>query len=505
VASWDVLRLRRRSGWEASDSGILLWRRNAGALLLFFALPYTLIVSALCLAPQNILLWTIPGLWWLRPFFDRVILHVISVRFFDHGAPLSRLVRGLGSSLREGLAGDLLWRRFSPWRGGRMPVRVLEKLKGRAARKRIALLESGGLGFSLMVTALGIAINYALLAGEVLFTLNVLNMLNLDSWSGLFQEHIRLFTILSVLANGVNFLVVESLYICMSFGIYINSRLETEGWDLQLDFKRFAEKRAPSGGTGKADTPLSGIARVLVLGLLLLGSWHPLYGKDAGPPALPDAPAAENSTAPLTGEDAALEKLGEALASPDFGSERDSWRIQFKEPEKEAKKEVIGVPGQFSRLRQIFGFILRALVFAVIAAVLAAGLYQYLKTGSFLKRKKEWKSFALAEAEKRKSSALLLEEAKEFQRRGLVREAWARCFAAILAAFSERDRVVFPHDATEYGCLRLLKARNTPEAEAFNAFLSAWIDLAYGGRPPALGCFEEALALCALIQGPANG
>ncbi|MDR1429384.1 MAG: hypothetical protein LBI85_03770 [Spirochaetaceae bacterium] len=488
MADGGVLRLRRRSGWEASDSGILLWRRNIGALLLFFALPYALIVSALCLAPRIMLPWAAFGLWWLNPLMDRLILHVISLRFFDYNASLSRLARSL-VSIRAGLAGDLLWRRFSPWRGGRMPVRMLERLKGKAARKRIAALESGGLGFSATVTLLSMALNYALMAGEILFALSTINMLNLDIRTEVFQDHTRLFVVLYAVVNGINFLVVESLYVCMSFGVYINSRLETEGWDLELDFRRFAGQSSQGETQSKAPL-LPGIVKVLALGILLLGfRLEPLYGENA---------------AVITEENAALESLNEVLSSPDFGTTKDSWRIQFKKSEFEIERGGFTIPSWFSKVRHVFGLVVRALIFAAIASVLGFGLYRYLKAGNFPAKKRGWKSFALAGAEKKKRSAMLLEEAKELRRRGLVREAWARCFAAILAAFNERDTVVFPRDATEYGCLRLLRARDIPEAEAFNAFLRSWIDLAYGGRTLDAGRFDEALAFCLSIQGPAG-
>jgi hypothetical protein len=41
----------------------------------------------------------------------------------------------------------------------------------------------------------------------------------------------------------VNFLVVESIYVCMGFGLYLNSRVEVEGWDLELLFRKFAARR----------------------------------------------------------------------------------------------------------------------------------------------------------------------------------------------------------------------------------------------------------------------
>jgi hypothetical protein len=37
-------------------------------------------------------------------------------------------------------------------------------------------------------------------------------------------------------------MLVETLYVCMGFSLYINSRIEVEGWDIEITFRSFAEK-----------------------------------------------------------------------------------------------------------------------------------------------------------------------------------------------------------------------------------------------------------------------
>jgi hypothetical protein len=36
-----------------------------------------------------------------------------------------------------------------------------------------------------------------------------------------------------------NYVLMDSLYVCMGFGLYINSRIEIEGWDIELLFRNF--------------------------------------------------------------------------------------------------------------------------------------------------------------------------------------------------------------------------------------------------------------------------
>jgi len=117
--SGNALLLRRRSVWEAADSGILLWRRNFVRFIPFFVLPVALAALGLRFLLNNSTPLPFFALWWLKPIFDRMVLHVVSARFFGaEGSAPSRfweLCKGLWE-MRRGLLGDILWRRFSPCR-----------------------------------------------------------------------------------------------------------------------------------------------------------------------------------------------------------------------------------------------------------------------------------------------------------------------------------------------------------------------------------------------------
>jgi hypothetical protein len=231
-----ALALRQRSGWEAADAGVLLWRKNFFRFLPFAALPLVLFVPAFVLLPAWLRIWGCVVLWWLKPLFDHLILGVISVRFFEPGARTKRLLRGVGRTLGKGLAGDLLWRRLSPWRSARMPVRLLEGLKGKKARERLRDLEGRGLNFGILLTFFSLVLEYLLLGGELLFCAMTLELVMPGFVSSFieFSGGLRAFIFF---AYGINYLLVESLYVCMGFGLYINSRIEREGWDLQLLFQ----------------------------------------------------------------------------------------------------------------------------------------------------------------------------------------------------------------------------------------------------------------------------
>jgi hypothetical protein len=234
-----VLTPRRRSVWEAADAGTLLWRENFMYFLPFFALPFWTCAFALRFLPDSFQPWSALGIWLLKPLFDRPLLHIISIRFFEKDPNFKRLFKGLGKSLVRGLPGDLLWRRLSPWRPVMMPVRVLENLKPQSVRQRKKLLVRAGIDFCILLTIWGFLLELILLAGEISFAVFMAKIME-GNIAPLFDDFLKRGELFFFAAWCVNCMLVESLYVCMGFGLYLNSRLELEGWDLQVLFRRFA-------------------------------------------------------------------------------------------------------------------------------------------------------------------------------------------------------------------------------------------------------------------------
>ncbi|MCL2129794.1 MAG: hypothetical protein FWH35_05505, partial [Treponema sp.] len=341
----SALTLRRRSVWEAVDGGALLWRKNFVYFIPFFAVPVWVIACALRFLPPDFLFISYIGLWWLKPFFDRLLLHVLSVNFFSPGAggvhrprqPESlqgsaagaggearfgsaagtgspkNLRNGLFKNLCKGLLGDLFWRRFSPARSARMPLRVLEGLGGKQYSQRKKTLSKGGLGFGRFLSLLGLAAEVMLLLGEVVFVLFIIQMFFPSAFPNIMDnfESLELFIFI---AFSLNFILAESLYVCMGFGLYVNSRVEMEGWDLQILFQKFSEKARHRN--------VQAVKTILVVCFFLAFLASPL--SRALPAEEAQGADIENSFVffpdgfPEPGGDC-LEKLSEILLSEDFG------------------------------------------------------------------------------------------------------------------------------------------------------------------------------------------
>jgi hypothetical protein len=455
---------RRRNGWEAADSGILLWRNNLPLILLFFALPLLVPLAAVIALPFDIPLWTaLLGLWWLKPLFDRLTLRVIALRYFERDASAGRIFRELGRTLGRGLIGDLLWRRFNPRRSADMPIRILENLKPGEVRRRKKLLEKGCLNFGVLLTVLGLGLEAALLGGETVFFVMFTELFG--SGPLLFIGETAGPETLLFLGYGFNYFIIESLYVCMGFGLYINSRVEVEGWDIQLLFQNFSKKP---------------VVLALILGCVLA---MPGFAQTPGPS--PDSRVLE-----------------EVLAAPEFGGEREGWGIRLKEWEPGDGPDFKMLPWA-ERVKEL---IARGLRMALAASALGLAVFSVLRLRKLgresrpSRRSTHNTAFPFPE-----DPRALLERARAAYGRGDVREAWASCLSSAIAACGERRGASFPRDATEYECLALVRAWDQDAAGGFSDLVRAWITLAYGGTPPPPGAFEESAGFCqSLLDIPAE-
>jgi hypothetical protein len=308
----------------------------------------------------------------------------------------------------------------------------------------------------------------------------------------------------------------------MGFSLYINSRTEVEGWDLQLLFGKFAEKRGLPKTPVDAETPFpaapfpklkfwespgkksgnpgafvpripppSGAIPLILLGILLFftpppgRAEPPQEGRAAGPP---------------------LEKLEKVFESEDFGSEKDGWGIRLKRRDYPGLDPIPWV----EKIKGFFAHILLFFLAALIAASAVFLLACLLKNRRAKTKRPGKRRLGNTEAPSGEDPGLMLEKALSLYGQGELRPAWAACLGACLGFLSRDRRFLFPREATEYDCLALMerglggdKARARsylpPERTVdilaeFSFLVDTWINLAYGGQLPPGGAFERAAA-----------
>jgi hypothetical protein len=244
--------LRRRSPWEAMDLGLTMlqrWWRRVYLPHFLFAVP--LMALAFGAGWWFERAWVaLLVIWWLKPAYDRVVLHVLSRAVFGELPTTRAVFRAAGEWLGTGLFLALLLRP-SLSRSFTLAVRQLEGQTGRAGRERRAVLgrRVGGYATWLTVTCLAIEVMVLYTSFGMLTELFMpakasegTDFLQMVFGSGVDGGSFIGFD--DAIAYGAAVLVLEPFYVAAGFGLYLNRRTMLEGWDIEVALRRIAARHA---------------------------------------------------------------------------------------------------------------------------------------------------------------------------------------------------------------------------------------------------------------------
>lgn len=244
-----ALQVRLRNPWEATDLGLRMIQRWWRAILL----PWLLIVGSIILVLVLLLPaddWLLVGviLWWLKPMLDRPVLYVLSRASFDATPGTWQTLRALpglwwSDGAFAGLLRSLTIGRFDLARSMNLPVAQLEGLRGKAASARRRVLGQ-------QTTQYAVGLSVVWLHIESMLTLTVygllLAMVPHEQLAAAFD-----WMVLDEgpLAEGLGFMIyalamtiAEPIYVASGFALYLNRRTQLEAWDLELSFRRMAQR-----------------------------------------------------------------------------------------------------------------------------------------------------------------------------------------------------------------------------------------------------------------------
>ena len=325
-----AVELRPRTPWESIDLGLAMlqrWWRQAYAAhaALLFALASIAVGAAWILARPWVALVAV---WWLKPVYDRIVLHVLSRAVFGN-------VQGARAALNEAgeWTGGLFWAltlgRLDLARSFNLPVVQLEGQRGGAARERRSLLGRRARGYAVWLTIVFLHFE-AVLYWSFYFFASLLMPATAqetrDFFDALFSNEAWGYDDVAAYAMAV--LILEPFYVAGGFALYLNRRTLLEGWDLEVALRRIAARAAPV--------------------LLLLFIALPAF-------AQPQDPKRE---------------IAEVLKDPIFGYERDAMGWQPRNPSKDndATRRDFRFAGWLAEFA-------RYLMWALVAAALVYALW----------------------------------------------------------------------------------------------------------------------------------
>ena len=485
-------RLRLRNNWEAIDLGFSLARQWFLRLWLLWLVPAT-IFATLSLTFIDSVLLALIVVWWLQPLYERPLLHFLSRALFGEYPSvrrgLRRELRHYWRLVKPQLFITLLWRRFHPGRSFVEPVTLLEGLKGKGRSQRLSVL---GLGTS------GTAIWFGLLCwlfgrtldGSQISLLYLLVPEELNLW---FMENI--FTALFAWQQGedlhwlgvliwlLSTSVVAPFFVAGGFALYISRRTRLEGWDIELAFRRMANRQKKRSDNGSK----AGSTLVLLLGL-------------CGALLSPQVPA--DKAPDLIADKQLIEKIA---ADPEFGEveTRKVWQPIEKEKPKADNNWAEKLRAFFEWLEKVLpalGLFLKVVLILLIVALIAWLMVRFTSWLDWLnlpgrgKSRKKTPPSSLFGLELGRDSLPddVAATALQLLDNEQIREAISLLFRAALSHMVHHSELPISDSSTEGECL-LLAESHRPAAELgyFRELTNTWLLLAYAHQPPSTAQTRE--------------
>jgi len=238
--------IRLRSPWEAIDMGFAMVQHWWKAIYIPFAiLTFSIATLLYFIIPEDDFWLTGLIFWWLKPLYDRLILHIISHKLFNEELSSWQALKALPSLIwNTGFFQTMTFRRLSLSRGFNLPIWQLEQLRGRQRSERQRVLHlaahSQASWLTIAMAHLEMFLVISLFALIALFMPeNVLS----NFFDGLFNKNVD-YSIWIDYLNYVFYVAVVTFlhpfYMAGSFALYINRRTQLEAWDLELDFRKMA-------------------------------------------------------------------------------------------------------------------------------------------------------------------------------------------------------------------------------------------------------------------------
>lgn len=467
--------VRPRNAWEGVDHGFAMareWFMPLWCLWLSVALPVYLL-SALLFPERPWLVILI--VWWLKPLYEPPLLFWLSRTLFGESQSIRKVLSGWFGIVRPQLLANLTWRRLSPNRSFYMPVALLEGLRGKERKKRLAVLgrkqHAGG-----WLTLAGVHFEIALEVSILILLLIMLpEELRWIDMQELFLTPGTLEEWLHHIGNLLAMSLIAPFYVAGGFALYLTRRSELEAWDIEISFHRLKARRERRVGT-----PRFGPAAGLIALLCTLPGTDSLAAR-----------------AVVIDREEAKAVIEEVLAQDAFGKKESVgyWKyIGRDNADDESSHWLWELLIEF-----IEGFMKGfAAVGEVLLWIAAGTLLAYLLYKAWISR--EWLRQRRTPSELRKAAPVSLMgmdispeslpldiagEARRLLDGGDSRAAMSLLYRGTLAKFVYRDQLEIPDSATEGECLRLVAAgQPAGQTRYFERLTLNWVRLAYDHQLP---------------------
>lgn len=393
--------------------------------------------------------------WWLKPLYDRVVLHVLSRAVFGelHGA--RGVLAAAGQWLRTGLAASLLLRPLPNLsRSFNLPVRQLEGQGWRGGSARRSVLGRRARGHARVLTLVCLGFEIVVLywsfqmAAELLLPAKASDgrefwarFVSTDTWS--YGD---------ALAYAAAVLVLEPFYVASGFALYLNRRTLLEGWDIEVALRKIAARHAAA-------------AAGILLGIFLV--FHP---------------------APSHAQKDPKREIAEVLKAPEFPQQRETvqWQLRRVSPPGADFDWLRALGHAFARVTEVAFWVIAGLALAY-ALWWAARILPRLRLPATEPYRPPAALFGMALAPESLPDDVGA-AAAALARQGRLREALSLLYRGALSALVYRHGVRLLASHTEAEVLQLAPPH---WKDSLGRLVEAWRLCAYASRDPGAAGIER--------------
>lgn len=458
--------LRPRSDWEAVDLGLALVRRDFWSLWSIWLLGMTpVLLLGVWLLPEHPF-WFCLIFWWWIPVASRLVLFKLSRRLFGDDPSKRDVLREFPKAVSRRFFYRMFWARLSPWRPLTMPVEDLEGLKGKDYSARCRVLMRRGDSSVILLAMWRLFLSFwmavTILYTATLFIPDGAGQGWVESLALWFEGEEAIpppsLSVMVLASVCCSLGLVDLFSIGAGFGIYVNHRTWVEGWDVELAFRRLANR-------------LQGIASVLVLGLLF--SFAPsVHAQEGG----------EVIERVLSHED--FEVHQETIKTPKWDwFENWNWGG--------SSSSSSGGGGGAGGFLEAFAILLKVGLIGGLLALLAWLVYRYRYvfsrgggSGGSIKKPQAKVVMGMAVAPESLPEDVS-DTALRLWREGRRHEAMSLLYRASISWMINHADLEIAESDTESDCLRRVRQAQVRHLSYFDGLTRDWMSLAYAREEPA--------------------
>jgi len=485
--------IRLRSPWEAVDLGFAMVQQHGRGIfptwLLLLSATSLMVWLAL---PTEYRHWAPMVIWWLKPLYDRVLLHLLSHQLFGQQLSGAETVSALPSLIRNtGLLGALTFRRFSLSRGFNLPIWQLEQLRGKPRAERQELLHLQAHSNAVWLTIGCIHLESVLIIS--LYALILIIAPANDSkgvWSYLSAAFVDPLdtgvqfwgNIIYTATYSLSVALMEPFYVAASFSLYLNRRTQLEAWDIEITFRRLGERLRQAGSRA-----LNVSCAALLVASVLSTFHQPAYAAELPPHdylAAERLPAADSRA-----------KIDEVMKLDEFSKVHTLKQWQPRKKDKQAEPPKVELQ---PALQALFARFFKAVLWLVLVVLVVLALVFRRKLWAMLKPPARKLAappppdilFGL-DIRPESLPADIAAASQQLWATGQQRAALSLLYRGALMRLTRHDQLPISDSATEGEILQLARQHLGGQRIAWlTAVTQAWQELAYAHRVPAAARVE---------------